>query len=99
MKGHFATAEVSQRFAAPGYQPEEDSSDLAAEKSKASPALAYTVELWNETRDTVEQVLAMTVSGGIGFAAYYAATREYPNRYITLRHRGDIVSRWNGPGQ
>ena len=60
--------------------------------------LPYKVELWNETRVHVEQVLAVTVNGSIGYAAYYAATREYPDRYVTLRHKNSIVSRWNGPG-
>jgi len=61
-------------------------------------ALPYKVELWDEAKSYVEQVLAVTAHGSIGYAAYYAATREYPDRYITLRHRGDVVSRWNGPG-
>jgi hypothetical protein len=59
--------------------------------------LAYVVELWNEAKASVEQVLAVTASGSIGYAAYYAATREYPHRYITLRHRNSIINRWNGP--
>jgi hypothetical protein len=59
--------------------------------------LPYKVELWDEAKQSVEQVLAVTASGSIGYAAYYAATREYPNRYITLRHKNSIVSRWNGP--
>jgi hypothetical protein len=62
-------------------------------------ALPYRVELWDETKTTVEQVLAVTVNGSIGYAAYYAATRDYPLRYVTLRHKGGIVSRWNGPSQ
>jgi hypothetical protein len=57
--------------------------------------LPYRVELWDETRNNVEQILAVTASGSIGYAAFYAATREYPNRYITLRHKNSIVSRWN----
>jgi hypothetical protein len=57
--------------------------------------LPYKVELWDETRIHVEQVLAVTVNGSIGYAAYYAATREHPDRYITLRHKNRIVSRWN----
>ena len=60
--------------------------------------LPFRVELWNEARTAVEQVLAVTASGGIGYAAFYAATRELPERYITLRHKNRIVSRWNGPG-
>jgi hypothetical protein len=60
--------------------------------------LPYKVELWDEAKQSVEQVLAITASGSIGYAAYYAATREFPQRYVTLRHKNRIVSRWNGPG-
>ena len=59
--------------------------------------LPYKVELWDEAKRSVEQVLAITAHGSIGYAAYYAATREYPDRYVTLRHKSNIVSRWNGP--
>ena len=57
--------------------------------------LPYRVELWNEDRSAVEQVLAVTAHSSIGYAAYHAATREYPDRYVTLRHRNRIISRWN----
>jgi hypothetical protein len=60
--------------------------------------LPYKVELWDEAKQGVEQVLAITASGSIGYAAFYAATREYPQRYITLRHKNSIISRWNAPG-
>ncbi len=33
----------------------------------------------------------------IVYAAYYAAAREYPHRYVTLRHKNSIVSRSNPP--
>jgi hypothetical protein len=59
--------------------------------------LPYKVELWDESRTSVEQVLAVTANGSIGYAAYYAATREYPDRYVTLRHKNSIVSRSNPP--
>jgi|SRR5579884_2189018 len=59
--------------------------------------LPYKVELWNEAKTSVEQVLAVTANGSIGYAAFYGATREFPDRYITLRHKNRIVSRWNGP--
>jgi hypothetical protein len=59
--------------------------------------LPYKVELWDEDKASVETVLAVTVNGSIGFAAFYAATREFAHRYITLRHKSRIVSRWNGP--
>ena len=58
--------------------------------------LPYKVEIWDEAKRAVEQVLAVTASGSIGYAAYYAATREYPNRHITLRHKNRILSQWDG---
>jgi hypothetical protein len=61
--------------------------------------LPYKVELWDEAQKSVEQVLAVTAHSSIGYAAYYAATREYPDRYITLRHRDRIVSRSNASEQ
>lgn len=59
--------------------------------------LPYRVELWDQAKAGVEQVLAVTASASIGFAAFYGATREFPGRYITLRHKGSIISRWNAP--
>lgn len=59
--------------------------------------LPYRVELWDDAKQVVEQVLAVTSNASIGYAAYYAATREFPRRYVTLRHKRSIVSRWNGP--
>lgn len=59
--------------------------------------LPYRVELWDPTKKAVEQVLAVTANSSIGYAAYYAATRDYGNRYITLRHKGAVLIRWNSP--
>ena len=59
--------------------------------------LPYRVELWDEEKKAVEQILAVTANASIGYAAYYAATREHPQRYVVLRHKRSIVSRWNGP--
>lgn len=64
-----------------------------------SENLPYRVELWDAAGKSVDQILAVTASASIGYAAYYAATREYPERHITLRHKNSIVSRWNGPPQ
>jgi hypothetical protein len=58
--------------------------------------LPYKVEIWDEAKLAVEQVVAVTASGSIGYAAYYAATREFPDRRITLRHKNRIMSQWNG---
>jgi hypothetical protein len=58
--------------------------------------LPYKVEVWDTGGEFVDQVVAVTVSAAIGYAAYYAATREYPGRGITLRHKGRVISRWIG---
>ena len=59
--------------------------------------LPYKVEIWNEAGAAVEQVVAVTANASIGYAAYYAATREFPDRQITLRHKNSVVARWSGP--
>lgn len=59
--------------------------------------LPYKVELWDPSGSSVELVLAVTASGSIGYAAYYAASREYPDRYVTLRYKNNIISRSNPP--
>jgi hypothetical protein len=58
--------------------------------------LAYKVELWDKKGAVIEQVLAVTSSASIGYAAYYAATREFPDAVITLRHKNSVMSRWGG---
>jgi hypothetical protein len=62
----------------------------------AGEDLPYKVEVWDEMGKFVEQVVAVSVSAAIGYAAYYAATREFPGRAITLRHRQAVISRWTG---
>lgn len=75
-------------------QPKDDASGRG---SILRDDLPYKVELWNEPGAAVEQVIAVTANASIGYAAYYAATREYPDRHITLRHKNSIVARWRGP--
>jgi hypothetical protein len=86
---------------APGNDPEDPAADLPRfDRPTASREdLPCKVELWDERRVGVEQVLAVTASGTIGYAAYFAATREHPNRYITLRHKNTIVSRSHPPAE
>lgn len=68
-----------------------------AQKRNPAEEFAYKVELWDEARAAVEQVLAVATSAAIAHAAFYAAAREFGDRYVTLRHKGTIVNRWNGP--
>jgi hypothetical protein len=59
--------------------------------------LPYRVELWDAAKSTLELLLAVTASGSIGYAAYHAATREFPDRFIVLRHKDAVLARWNAP--
>ena len=61
--------------------------------------LLYKVEVFDEDGAFVERILAVSVSPAIGYAAFYAAIREYPARAITLRHRASVLSRWTGRAQ
>src|SRR3569832_32925 len=54
--------------------------------------LPYLVEVWDDAGNLVEQTLAITANASIGYAAYYEATKEFPARYVTLRHKNRIVA-------
>lgn len=56
----------------------------------------YKVEIWDAAGEFVERVVAVSLSSSIGYAAFYAATREFPGRVITLRHKDRVMSRWTG---
>jgi hypothetical protein len=56
--------------------------------------LPYKVEVWDEDAAYVEHVVAVSANPAIGFAAYYAAAREFPGRDVTLRYKGRVLSRW-----
>ena len=64
------------------------------EVARESDDLPYSVEVWDEAGQHVELVVAVSLSPAIGYAAFYAATREYPGRPITLRHKRRVLSRW-----
>jgi hypothetical protein len=61
--------------------------------------LPFSVELWSSDMGALEQVVAVSASPSIGYAAYYAATREYPGRVVVLRHQDRIMSRWDAKPQ
>ena len=82
--------------------PEEDDGGAAGRRQRPpDPSLwvdlPFKVELWNADKAAVELVLAVTASGNIGYAAYHAAAREFPDRYIVLRHNDAVLARWNSP--
>jgi hypothetical protein len=67
---------------------------------KASPKnddLPYRIELWDAERQAVETILAVTAHSSIGYAAYYAAVKEYPDRFVTLRHKNRTIARSSEP--
>ena len=80
--------------------PEDDAQNDGERDALANTGddLPYKVEVWDEESRAVEQTLAITANGSIGYAAYYEATKEFPTRYITLRHKNRVVARWNPPG-
>ncbi|HET6196640.1 MAG TPA: hypothetical protein VFE12_12825, partial [Acetobacteraceae bacterium] len=77
----------SYRFG-PAGEPEDDSEGESSDVPNPTERedLPYKIELWDLAKNAVEQVLAVTANGSIGYAAFYGATREFPHRYITLRH-------------
>ncbi len=84
----------------PSGEPPDDHSRSGKQAGKLEAGqeeLPYRIELWDEAKRSVEQVLAVTASGSIGYAAFYAATREFVDRYITLRNKNHTLNRWNGP--
>jgi hypothetical protein len=89
---------AAHQFRPPDDPPDEDSQTPTptGEFPFENEDLPYKVEVWDETGRFVEQVVAVSVSPAIGYAAYYAATREYPGRGITLRHKSHVISRWTG---
>jgi hypothetical protein len=74
-----------------------DPSRHAGKAPTRAEDLPYRVDVWSQDLKSVEQTLAMTANGSIGYAAYYEATREYPDRYVVLRHKNRILARWNPP--
>jgi hypothetical protein len=82
----------------PGDPPDETpkTPSAYAEFPRDGEDLPYKVEVWDESGKFVDQVVAVSVSPAIGYAAYFAATREYPGRAITLRHKSTVISRWTG---
>jgi hypothetical protein len=70
-----------------GPQPEDADDDRIKARE-----FSFRLELWDVSRQTVELVLAVAVSSVVAFAAFNAALSEYPNRYITLRHKNRILT-------
>ena len=85
------------RFGAGGRDDRDEDRDEPETGLSPGHDLAYEVELWDQGKGKVERVLAITANGSIGYAAYFEATKEHPDRYVTLRHKNRIMARWNPP--
>lgn len=69
---------------------------LAGAKSAAKPKIAsdqfpYRVELWDEDRSQVEQVLAIVANSDLAYTFFYETIRKYPDRKLTLRLKDRVV--------
>ena len=45
-------------------------------------------------RGDLAQVLAATRTGCIGYAAFYAAMREHPDKHVALSRDGHVICQW-----
>jgi hypothetical protein len=63
----------------------------------AAASLPYRVELWDADRAAVEALLALAATPSIGYAAFYAAVQDHPDRCITLRSNDRTLTSVNGP--
>ena len=55
--------------------------------------LPYSVELWDENDNQVEELLALTADYGVARAAYEEAVKRRPGRLVTLRQKIKGASR------
>jgi hypothetical protein len=59
-----------------------------------SEDLPYRVEVWDESGEHPEMLVAVSISASLAYAAYYAAAREFFGRDITIRHKGETIAHW-----
>jgi hypothetical protein len=67
--------------------------DLAADLAE----LEFRLHLWTRSGERIEQLLAATRNGSMGYAVLYAAAKEYTERYLTLSRKGTVIYSWNKP--
>lgn len=68
----------------------------SAEPGAVATELPYRLELWNGAGE-VEKLLALSSTPGIGYAAYYAAIREYIGQRIALTYDGRVLAASDPP--
>lgn len=99
-KALLTAAERYEKLA--GQNPARIGALAASPKPKAlplrPPAAAYRLEMWNQSGKRVEKTLAESVDSRVAYAAYFAAAREFPMRYLTLTQDERVLARWQPPG-
>ena len=90
--------QLAYRLHAPADPPQRDDDPGAGYDglSIEGEDLPYKVEVWDPAGEFVEHVVAVSANPAVGFAAYYAAAREFPGRDVTLRLKDRVLSRWTG---
>ena len=54
--------------------------------------LPFSVELWDENDQRVEELIALTADYGSARAAYEEALRKRPGRIVTLRQKTRVLA-------
>ena len=87
---------MASYFSAQDEPPDEgDGAVAGGGVSEQDAFLPYRVELWDTSESAVEAVVAMAQNRTVGFAAYFAAAKQFPRRLIVLRDQFGELSRWD----
>jgi hypothetical protein len=86
------------RLASRGRDKTYPSSPQTRKRKASATDLSFRVDIWDETWSKVEETVAMTSNGTIGYAAYWESTRQFPGRNIALSYKGQILSRSGNRG-
>jgi len=54
--------------------------------------LPYSVELWDQNHNQVEELIALTGDYGVAKAAYDEAVKRRPGRIVTLRQKTRVLA-------
>jgi len=54
--------------------------------------LPYSVELWDQNDNQVEELIALPADYGIARAAYEEAVKRRPGRIVTLRQKTSVLA-------
>lgn len=81
------------RLASRGRDKSHELSSQTRKCKSAATDLSFRVDIWDESWSKIEETVAMTSNGTIGYAAFWECTRQFPGRNIALSYKGQILSR------